>query len=318
MIFDEDMNQLSVPVAIIVFKRPDLTRKVLNQIAKAKPTHLFVISDGPRANHENEFEAVQRTRAVFDEISWPCEVTKIYSDSNLGLRQRVLSGLDEVFKKVDRAIILEDDCIPSLDFFVFSSTLLEKYSTSANVALISGNNFAPKKNDCNTYYFSTHANIWGWATWKRTWMDFRASKQVNELNRNEVKNILDRVSGFYQRRKFAKLLRASSRLDSWAIQFATFVYLRRLTSIVPSQNLVTNLGFGAGSTHTKFESWADEIPRGEMRFPLIHPVGIEPNFAEMRRESRVKILRWVSYPAKHPFDAIGRIFRYKEWRSEKS
>lgn len=299
-----------LPVAIVIFRRPELTKRVLAALSLAKPERLFVIADGPRPGRLDDIDAVSATRALFDDLGWPCQVTKIYSDTNLGLRNRVISGLDEVFQHVDSAIVLEDDCLPAQSFFRFASDLIYRYKDNRTVALVSANNFAPKNGQADTYYFSTHANIWGWATWKRTWLDFRKSKPVSELTESEISQILDMVGGKRQRSAFAKLLRLSGSLDSWAIQFATFIYLNKLLSAVPSQNLVTNVGFGAASTHTKFESWADEIPLGEMNFPLIHPARVEPDSLEMRRESIRKTLRWITFPMAHPMEAASRIYRY--------
>lgn len=303
-------SKLSVPVVIIIFRRPNLTRQVLEAIAEAKPPRLFVIADGPRPGRPDDLMAVKATRELFDEISWECEVTRIYAEKNLGLRNRVISGLDEVFSQVESAIILEDDCVPSPDFFTFSSELLARYQAEEKVSLISGNNFAPKKNERNSYYFSRHANIWGWATWRRTWNQFRVSKTVAELSHSEQEQILESIPGVSQRASFHKLLKLSEGLDSWAIQFAAFNYLNQLLSAVPSQNLVTNVGFGGESTHTKFESWADEIPLGNLKFPLRHPQSIAPDYAEMRRESSRKTLAWISYPILHPWDTFRRIIKY--------
>lgn len=299
-----------LPVAIIVFRRPDLTKLVLSAIAEVKPEKLFVIADGPRPGRQDDLEAVMATRALFDALPWRCEVIRIFAETNLGLRNRVISGLDEVFKQVESAIILEDDCLPSPDFFEFASHLIARYQNSPSVCLISANNFAPQEAESDTYYFSTHANIWGWATWRRTWLEFRNSRPVSELSANEFEKILKLVEGRRQRASFAKLLRLSGSLDSWAIQFAAFVYLNGYVSAVPSQNLVTNVGFGSGSTHTKFESWADEIPLGKIKFPLRHPTDLEANILEMRRESRVKARRWLTYPICHPLNALARVFRY--------
>ena len=43
----------------------------------------------------------------------------IYSKKNLGLKKRIISGLNEVFKENKNAIVLEEDCLPHEDFFFF-------------------------------------------------------------------------------------------------------------------------------------------------------------------------------------------------------
>ena len=40
-----------VPLALMVFNRPDLTQKLINQLSKCKPRKIYVIADGPRGNH---------------------------------------------------------------------------------------------------------------------------------------------------------------------------------------------------------------------------------------------------------------------------
>jgi hypothetical protein len=76
------------------------------EIRKARPSRLFLISDGPRLGNEYERDLCSESKNVVENIDWPCDVTRIYSEFNLGLRERILTGLDEVFKEVDSAIIL--------------------------------------------------------------------------------------------------------------------------------------------------------------------------------------------------------------------
>ena len=298
------------PVAMIVFRRPGLTRKVFEKVREYQPRILFVIADGPRPNFPGDVPAVLETRKIFEEVDWPCNVVRIFAEENLGLRNRVISGLDEVFSQVESAVILEDDCLPSGDFFSFSGEMLERYSTQSQVALVSGNNFAPARRFANTYYFSSHTHIWGWATWARVWRGFRSEKVPSVWSQEDIERISARIPGWLKRKEFSNLLRASRTLDSWAISFAAYCYDSQLLSVVPGANLVTNVGFGSESTHTKFESFADEIRIGKLTFPLLHPPEIKIDTPELRRESFVKGFRWVWFPVRHPFDFMGRVIRY--------
>lgn len=42
--------QLNIPVAFIIFNRPETTARVFAEIAKAKPAKLLVVADGPRTD----------------------------------------------------------------------------------------------------------------------------------------------------------------------------------------------------------------------------------------------------------------------------
>ena len=47
-----------------------------------------------------------------------------FSDKNMGLKNRVSSGIDWVFDHCDKAIILEDDCIPNPEFLTSVTAFL--------------------------------------------------------------------------------------------------------------------------------------------------------------------------------------------------
>ncbi|KCZ72172.1 hypothetical protein ANME2D_01576 [Candidatus Methanoperedens nitroreducens] len=73
--------QLKTTVAFIVFNRPDTTRRVFAEIAKARPRKLLIIADGPRADHPEDAEKCAAVRAIIDGVDWDCEVLKNYSNS---------------------------------------------------------------------------------------------------------------------------------------------------------------------------------------------------------------------------------------------
>lgn len=299
-----------MPVVIIVFRRPELTLQVLEAVAEYAPQKLYVVADGPRASNPSDTSLTSATRALFDQLPWDCELHRVFADENLGLRDRVLSGLDHVFQLEETAIILEDDCVPSIDFFAYAAQVLEHHQENKQVALLSANNFGLPKSESNEYFFSLHAHIWGWATWRRTWQEFRSRNIDDYISESERVEILSAIPGRSKRRFFGNLLSQQHELDSWAISFSSFCYRNKKLVAVPKVNLAKNIGFGSDSTHTKFESYADEIPLGKLRFPLSHPAVIEPNLIEMKRESMGKTIKWITFPVLHPFNFLGRVFRY--------
>ena len=301
---------LDTPVVLVAFRRPGVTRMVLEAIREAGARQFFIIADGPRQGNLAEEKLVYETRQILSTLDWECRVTRIYSDENLGLRERVLTGLDKVFSSVDRAIILEDDCLPHQDFFQFASELLERFENTNEVALISANNFAPNSKMADSYYFATHANIWGWATWRRTWQEFRSEPPPMPLGTELRKVIKSRLPGLFRSRGFLRLTDHAGKLDSWAIQFAASCHLKNKLVVVPKVNLARNIGFGQDSTHTKFESYADEVDTQPLGFPLTHPINVAASFPEMKRESRIKSLRWIIFPIMHPLNFLKRLWRY--------
>src|ERR1700750_1760932 len=116
------MNNIEIaPVALFIFNRPRLTAKVYERIRAVRPRKFLVIADGPRSSRSGEDKLCQETREIVASPDWPCELITNFASKNLGCKRRVSSGLDWLFQQCPEAIILEDDCLPSLSFFKFCS-----------------------------------------------------------------------------------------------------------------------------------------------------------------------------------------------------
>ena len=297
-------------VAFFIFRRPETTARVFAEIRKARPRKLYVIADGARDGKPEEQQLVQRTRDVVSEIDWPCEVTRVFAEQNLGLRQRIFTGLDHVFSKENSAIILEDNCLPSQSFFSFCSELLQAHEKNENVALVSGFNFAPSKLMQADYFYSTSTYIWGWATWARTWKEFRTSPQVESWTTEETEEIKGTFASRIQMKEFLGMMSIADTLNTWDISLAVWVRQSKKLTIVPRLNLVENIGFGAEATHTKFEAFDVQLPSSDYSAALIHPKVIAADFKTERGMWRKKTSRWVTFPAKHPIRTIRSFVSY--------
>ena len=268
--------KLSTAVVLIIFKRPSQTERVFRMIEEAKPSRLYIIADGPR--NADEALLCQQTRQIGENVNWDCEVQKNYSETNLGLRNRVISGLDWVFDREESAIILEDDCLPHPTFFPFCEELLKYYKACDQVMHISGDNFLKgKMTFVESYYFSKYTHVWGWATWRRAWCLFhRLESEHSNLEldlqifqtpseRNFWKTLLEQV--------------CSHRMDyTWDYQWAITCLAHRGLCVMPASNLVSNIGFGSAATHTQESTWFTDLPAFPMDFPLRHPHQMEWDF----------------------------------------
>ena len=58
---------LTKPILLLIFRRPDLTRRVFEAIRQAPPTRLYVAADGPRPDHTTDAERYAEARAVVQE-----------------------------------------------------------------------------------------------------------------------------------------------------------------------------------------------------------------------------------------------------------
>ena len=122
------MTASATPLLLIAWRRPHTLRQVIDAIRPVAPTRLFVACDGPNPDRPGEAEKVAATRQVIEqEIDWPCQIERLYSDVNQGCRLGVSRAISWFFEQVEEGIILEDDCVPHPDFFPYCASLLERY-----------------------------------------------------------------------------------------------------------------------------------------------------------------------------------------------
>ena len=284
---------MNTPVAFIIFNRPERTARVFAEIRTAKPKQLFVIADGPRTTEEAVVCA--QTRAITEAIDWECDVKRYYMEKNVGIRKQPPQGISWVFSQVDRAIILEDDCVPHPSFFPYCEELLERYKDDTRIMQISGDNFHQENSDfklTDSYYFSVVPQVWGWATWKRAWdlydLDFPLWPKAFE--QHWLKNVfadpatLDRWE--YVLDRYYK-----GTAPTWDGAWAFACFINNGLSINPRVNLVSNIGFGATATTSKTpHREIAELPTQELAFPLVHPQYVVPH-----REYDAYIFRHIFY-----------------------
>lgn len=264
---------ITTPVALLIFNRPDTTRRVLEVLARVQPRLLLVAADGPRAGREGEAERCAETRAVTERITWDCEVRRQYSPTNLGCRRGVASGLDWVFQQVDEAIILEDDCVPDATFFPYCQQLLDRYRDDRRITAISGASL--QRGDVArgySYFFAQSFHCWGWATWRRAWQhyDDRMSLWPEVRDQKWLTSLLpERTSRRFWQKAFEAVYQR--RIDTWDVAWVLACWLQNGLTIHPDRNLVTNVGFGPGATHTRLDTTQAVRPTVPMEFPLRHP-----------------------------------------------
>jgi hypothetical protein len=245
------MYQVESPVLFLIFNRPDTTLQVFEKIREQKPKRLYISADGPRADRPNE-EALCRATRELIKIDWECEVKTLYHKQNLGCKMAVSGGIKWFFQHEEQGIILEDDCLPNVDFFKFCDTLLNKYKEDTRVVHIGGSKMNYNKTFGNaTYYFSKYTNVWGWASWRRVW-----EKYDENLAALEAFIEQDSFSNIYEDKHFRKsLLRSFVKtkqgiINTWDYQYCFLNFCNNGLCISPNYNMITNIGFTSEGTHT--------------------------------------------------------------------
>ena len=266
------------PVVIVGFNRPQQLAQVMRAVAAARVPKIYFVSDGPRASRQGEALIVSESRRQLDQLDASTEVDRIVSTTNLGCRERIQSGLDEVFATEESAIILEDDCVPDLTFFRYCQELLARYRSNAAVGAVCGTNFGlHSAAGPHSYSFSRYPFVWGWATWSRVWAQY--DRDARSWSQRETKDrvrqaLHDRLEYRYWDTAFSAIQKG---FDTWDYQLALTFLDSGFLSAVPANNLVSNIGFGPNGTHTTNSSVLDRVPLQPLTFPLAHPPSIVVN-----------------------------------------
>ena len=263
------------PVLFLVFNRPDTTQRVFDAIRAAQPPRLYVAADGPRAARAGEAERCEAVRRIATAVDWPCELVTLLRTENMGCKMAVSAAITWFFEHEPEGIILEDDCLPDPSFFGYCDALLERYRDDDRVMCVSGDNFiAPHWQPDHSYYFSRYAHIWGWASWARAWKHYEVD--LNAESGESIEAVLARTfpaESSLRAHWYGVLLDvAMGRIDTWDYQWTYALMRRGGLSCVPCSNLISNVGFGPGATHTIGpESRLAGLPIAGLNLPMVHP-----------------------------------------------
>ena len=265
----------NIPILFIFFNRLDTTLRVLSEIKKVRPKKLFIYCDGARDSLE-EKKIVDVRNKVLEYIDWNCDLKVNFERENKGICLGPYSAIKWFFSFVDKGVILEHDCLPSLDFFFYCRECLLKYEHTLNIMLIGGNCYQLNNKSHDSYYFTKYMYGWGFATWKRV-----IDKYQIEWNHFDV-DILNVVKNRCEDKKeigywfsiFKSLIRNPNSAYTWDFQLLYTIWFYNGLCIAPNQNLVSNIGFGDLSVNTGcVESIFANYPLGTIS-NLMHPVDI--------------------------------------------
>ena len=105
-----------VPILLVTFNRPEHTKQTIDALRIQKPPLVYVFQDGARTGNVRDVENCALVREVIEQgIDWPCELHKVFSETNRGCRDAIIFAISEVLKQHESVIVVEDDIIKNGD-----------------------------------------------------------------------------------------------------------------------------------------------------------------------------------------------------------
>ncbi len=249
--------KVDLPVLLVFFVRDEPLKRVFDRIREARPSKLYLCQDGPRKNRPDDIIQIQKCRDIVSHIDWTCQVFTNFAQENQGCDPNIYRGLKWIFSHEDRMLMLEDDAIPDLTFFRFCAEMLERYQFDTRIHTISSLNLTERWDPCPyDYFFSyTHTLSGGWASWKRCWEE--RSETLELIDNSYATHLFrqhyhPRYSANYELilyRKRQQQILKTGRIMSFEAMLTYGMAFQHQLSIVPTRNMLNNIGLTAEATH---------------------------------------------------------------------
>ena len=238
---------VNTPVVIFLYKKLASVEIILNKLCKSAPSTVYIVMDGPEDLKTRERQnEIMEVISIFN-FTVPFQI--IRPKVHLGIRTIIQFGLNKVFETEERAIILEDDTLPSPLFFNFCEKMLNQFENESTVGCINGSNLGIEAGKQHYFMSKLSLPFWGWATWKNRWeqfpekydfwLKFRAQQSNHEIFEESTLAIFDR---FVKKDK------------SWDVKWAMYLLASSLRTVFPGENLISNVGFTGEATFTNISN----------------------------------------------------------------
>lgn len=300
---------VDIPVRVNIWIRPECQKRQFEVLREARPSILFLISDGGR--NEKEWEAIYQNRKLIDEgIDWDCTVYRIYEDKNNGLYAMGKKGSELIWDTVDRCVFLEDDQVPSVSYFRFCAELLEKYKNDERIeAICAMNHLGTWDRASSDYFFASEGAIWGLATWKRSHenRDFEFQYGKDDYIMGLLREHTKKEKIFWKRLKgYAEKGIYENHVAGGEFYHRFSIYAQHRLYIIPTKNMISNTGCTADGAHAAEYKM---MPRGirrifnmktyELGENIVHPRYVISDEEYVRRRNRIMAVG-------HPFVQFSR------------
>ena len=242
------MKYTPAPIAIFCYKRLRLLKKLLKSLEKnkeAKLSTVFFFSD--YSQNKKNLKEIKKIRELIKSSDGFKRKIIILRDKNYGLKKNILTGIDYVFTKYKKIIVLEDDLEVSKNFLQTTNILLEKYKNNSSISTITGYSFPINKVEeadiKKNFFLLKRPSSWGWATWKKKWIDLKKIDISIEPNTKNYGNDL----------KIMSIKKKNGNFKSWAYDWTMKHLKSHKFCIYPKFSLIKNNGFDNYATNNFFK-----------------------------------------------------------------
>lgn len=242
---------MPAPIALFTFNRVFQTKRTLEALtlnSECKDSILFVFLDGPKT--QNDLLAINEIKNILNSLDNFKQVIITEQKVNLGLAKSIIQGINLVFERYDRIIVLEDDIVVSKHFLKFMNDSLSFYEFNEIVWHISAWNYPISTDGLEDVFLTRIMNCWGWATWKKNWKyyDNDSHKIISSFSKEEIRKFnVDGTYDFWNQ----IILNNEGKIKTWAIFWYATIFKNKGLCVNPAQTTTLNIGFDNSGENTR-------------------------------------------------------------------
>ena len=268
-------TELTTPVLLLAFNRPEQTKQVFETIRSVRPKKLYVALDAPREGRPDDIENNNKVKAIVENVDWPCETHYLYQKKNLGCSLSGYTAWNWIFQTEERMIFIEDDGVGTKSAFFFIQEMLEKYKDDPRVAYVGAVNHKHTFGEAS-YFFSRYPDsTYFMGTWKRTHnlyeYEIESYDQVRKQDsyKHTFWGIKERIILNQRFDAYLASIKQGKRMNTYDVQMLYMCYKYNMYNIYPNINMVSNIGTesGANSFNSADSAYVKEFGNRE-RFEM--------------------------------------------------
>lgn len=237
-----------LPILIIAYNRPKSFLKILNAITPDICSRIYISIDGPK--NLKDKEAVKKIE-MYLKARTNLEIELKKSEQNQGCNVGVVSAIDWFFSNEKEGIILEDDCLPSKEYFEFVCKYRNILKSNSHIGMISGQMpFVSAKKTGKEFFITSYPMIHGWYTSASKWKLIR--KNLYNTSRTNMRKSDSSLTINIARSNYWHALRLRVKyggVDTWDCFVVNQFYLLNLKCITPPIEMVENIGNDNNGSH---------------------------------------------------------------------
>jgi hypothetical protein len=198
---------------------------------------------------------------IFEIQKSSCVSVKLVTrSSNVGCSANILSGIDWAFGFETYLAVIEDDCLPTSDFYSLVVNFRNMLETDPNIWIVGGMQVSPEAAEGQAL-LSRYPITWGWATTRDKWGQIRKAIIEGEKNFSKFnKKDLTLTERLYwrtgARRSYFGII------DAWDIVLALAFLQNNQFCILPPESLIKNVGDDHHALHTNSRSSGIQMETG--------------------------------------------------------